>query len=143
MIGMPQLAAEAKFRRLAHVVQGPDHAGKVEHRWTLKPATAEGTGGLTLEVDDDEVFAGPKDLSEVVVAMAADALCLGCKGPEPAQPAQYLVLPGERFFKVARAESERSHLSEDLASQAACSVVEGLPVERGQGLGSEFGVSPI
>src|SRR5258708_15273346 len=54
------------------VVERAEHARYIAEGAALDAALAERPGGLAFEVDDDEVGAGVKDLSEVIVAVRAD-----------------------------------------------------------------------
>ena len=56
------------------VAEGAEHAGEIAEGGLLGPTFRERAGGLAFEVEDDVVAAGAEELTEVVVAVDADAL---------------------------------------------------------------------
>ncbi len=54
----------------------PDHRRHVAERTPLEAALRLGPRGLSLEVDEDEIVAGPEHLSEVQIAVHADPVDL-------------------------------------------------------------------
>src|SRR5712692_6483897 len=64
------LVEQCSVRR---IVERAEHARHVSQRRTLNPSLAEWTRRFALEVDDDEIFPGIEHLSQMVVAVAANA----------------------------------------------------------------------
>ena len=96
------------------VVERAEHPGHVSERRALDPPLAERSRGLALEVDDDEVAAGPQDLAEVVVAVDADPLPADLVAGEDRVTSEELVLASEQLLDlgsdlVVAQAAERGH----------------------------------
>src|SRR5690625_4873725 len=57
---------------LGGVMKRTNHAGDIPQRWPLDPAFTERTGRFSFKVDDQKIFSGVENLSEMVIAMNAD-----------------------------------------------------------------------
>ena len=105
----------------------------------LEPPPAERAARLALEIDDDEVLAGPEHLPEMEVAVTADPEGLGRAG---AHRRRRSMISSSRSSTCRRRRGQvlGRDVTEDLAGQAPGAVEEGLPVLRGQRLGGEVRV---
>src|SRR5262249_23511323 len=70
----PATARQPEQRDLSGVVERIDHGGEIAQRRALDAPIVERTPGVAVEIGDDEILAGVKNASQVIVAVNSNAL---------------------------------------------------------------------
>src|SRR5262245_39250950 len=131
--------AQALERRVRRVIEGADHAGYVAQRRALQPPLRQRPRGLALEVGDEEVVAGPQDLSEVQIAVAPDAHTGQLAADDPPTALDHAILGAQQAIDIGRELGGKrllllAELPEHLAHQVAQRLVARALVEQAERL---------
>src|SRR5262249_32279763 len=139
---------QAEENRVRHAIERTDHRGQVPRRVPFDSPLADRYLRITLEVDDHEIVARVHQLTQMIIAVAADAPAAERLIDKPTESSQHCVLLRQQLVHevpncLGKERAARGQSSEKLMSQVANRLIDRALIKVIEWLGREGRVPRI